>query len=162
MVEDGVVTNVAAKAASLLSRGAATDLSHWRRPVAHRHIGAQTHGIAGLLPKSCDFHSPPKLGGDAIAQRGLGRSVQRRTVPINKVRFAGIYKEPLRGTLNKPPRLRLRRSLPSLLRRGMDPTPFGQQPRKPVAKICRRSAALIGCASRDILENTALSPSAEI
>src|SRR5499427_4221016 len=61
-------------------------------------------------------HSPPKLGGDAVAQRRLGRSVQRRTVPINKVRFAGIYKEPLRGTLNRPPRLRLRRNHPSLLR----------------------------------------------
>ena len=51
------------------------------------------------------IHSPPKLGGDALAQRGLGRSVQRRTVPINrKERFAGIHKEPLRGTLNRPPR----------------------------------------------------------
>src|SRR5215813_14785285 len=48
-------------------------------------------------------YSPPKLGGDALAQRGLGRSVQRRTVPVNKVRFAGIYKEPLRGSLNRPP-----------------------------------------------------------
>src|SRR5262245_18980252 len=34
-------------------------------------------------------HSPPELGGDALAQRGLGRSVQSRTVPINK--------HPLRG-----------------------------------------------------------------
>jgi hypothetical protein len=75
-------------------------------------------------------HSPPKFGGDALAQRGLGRSVQRRTVPINKVRFADIYKEPLRGSLNRPPRLRLRRSLPSLLRRGMDLTPSRQQARK--------------------------------
>src|SRR5215468_3280968 len=48
-------------------------------------------------------YSPPKLGGDALAQQGLGRSVQRRTVPVNKVRFAGIYNEPLRGTLNRPP-----------------------------------------------------------
>jgi hypothetical protein len=40
---------------------------------------------------SCDRdYSPPKLGGDALAQRGLGRSVQRRTVPINKVRFADL------------------------------------------------------------------------
>src|SRR5262249_43552990 len=36
--------------------------------------------------KSGDY-SPPKLGslgGDALGQRGLGRSVQRRTVPINR------------------------------------------------------------------------------
>jgi hypothetical protein len=31
-------------------------------------------------------------------------TVQRRTVPIKKVRFASIYKEPLCGTLNRPPR----------------------------------------------------------
>ena len=37
-------------------------------------------------------YSPPKLGGDALAQRGLGRSVQRRAVPINKVRFASIVR----------------------------------------------------------------------
>jgi len=35
--------------------------------------------VAGLVWHSA--HSPPKLGGDALAQRGLGQSVQRRTVP---------------------------------------------------------------------------------
>ena len=49
-------------------------------------------------------YSPPKLCADALAQRGLGRSVHSRTVPINKERFASIYKESLRGTLNRPPR----------------------------------------------------------
>jgi len=39
-------------------------------------------------------------------------------------------------------------------KRGKFATPrFGQQPPAPVAKICRRAAALIGCTSRDILDS---------
>jgi hypothetical protein len=63
---------------------------------------------------------------------GLFKDDQYRLI---KVRFASLYKEPLRGTLNSsccfalsgsrcaPPRLRLRRSHPSLLRRRMAPNP---------------------------------------
>src|SRR5947207_12116811 len=50
---------------------------------------------------------------------GWGGLFEDEQYRLNKERFAGICKEPLRGTLNRPPRLRLRRSLPSLLRRGM-------------------------------------------
>jgi hypothetical protein len=52
----------------------------------------------------CPFPALVRRGCLRVAR--LGRSVQRRTVPINKERFASIYKEPLRGTLNRPPRLR--------------------------------------------------------
>jgi hypothetical protein len=50
----------------------------------------QTHFVFVFTVLRHPRHSLPKLGGDALAQRGLGRSVQIRKVPIKKERFAGI------------------------------------------------------------------------
>src|SRR5262249_16957249 len=74
-------------------------------------------------------------GGDALAQRGLGRSVQRRTVPINKVRFAGIYKEPLRGTLNRPPPSAPSAQTPLLTKEGTEACSLRPLPAK-VGRCC--------------------------
>src|SRR5215467_5509077 len=71
-----------------------------------KHIDTGRHSLflnPSQIPYRNKADSPPKLGGDALALQGLGRSVQRRTVPINKERFASIYKERF-ATLNRPPR----------------------------------------------------------
>src|SRR5262245_32302057 len=85
-------TDVAAKAAALLSRGAATDRSHGRKAVGQ-----------------VSFRTEPR----ERAARNLS---------------------PLRGSSSNWPEIH-----------GL----------APVAVICRRSAARIGCASRDILDSTA-------
>jgi hypothetical protein len=85
------VTNVAAKAASLLSRSAATDLSHGRQAV----VGCR------LEPSPVGAKDSQEIFRPYGAHRHIGLTVH------------GLA---------------------------------------PVAKICRRAAALIGCASRDILE----------
>src|SRR5215471_17951783 len=59
------------------------------------------------------------------------------------------------SSLNRPPQPSLCEGIPALLRRGMAFTSFGQHPLAPGATICRRSAARIGCASRDILDTKA-------
>jgi hypothetical protein len=94
-VELSVETNIAAKAASLLSRGAATDRSHGRKAVV---------------------------------------GVSFRTEPRRGERFARNL-SPLRGSSSYWP------TNPGLA---------------PGAKIYSRSAASIGCASRDILDNCGL------
>ena len=51
------------------------------------------------------LQSPPKLGGDALAKRGLGRSVQSREATFSisakrslliRMRYAEIYKDATR------------------------------------------------------------------
>jgi len=44
---------------------------------------------------------------------------QQHLVEIRSALRADIYKEPLRGTLNRPPQPSLREGIPALLRRGM-------------------------------------------
>jgi hypothetical protein len=52
--------------------------------------------------------------------RGLGEVFL--SIYKKGARFAHIYKEPLRGTLNRPPQPSLREGIPALLRRGMGNT----------------------------------------
>jgi hypothetical protein len=89
-----VVTDIAAKAASLLSRSAATDLSHGRQAVVGCRLEPSPVGAKDSKEIFCPYG----------AHRHIG------------------------------------------------PTVHGLAP---VATICRRAAALIGCASRDILDSRA-------
>ena len=70
----------------------------------------------------CD-QSPPESGG--VPSRSEGGAVCsksarsallmdfRKALLINSVRFAEIHKEPLRGTLNRPPQPSLREGIPA-------------------------------------------------
>src|SRR5215467_13787012 len=78
----------------------------------------------------------------------LSYSVCSKTkVPINnKERFAGMCKESLRKTLNRPPRLRFAQSHPSLLRRGMAPkhARYPECHLKPLREACVRVSDNLG------------------
>jgi hypothetical protein len=58
-------------------------------------------GIGRIIPRLSKAGMPSRSEAGAVCSK--------TKVPINKERFASIYKEPLRGTSNSPPRLRLRR-----------------------------------------------------
>jgi hypothetical protein len=61
-----------------------------------------SHSGASLPPSevACNSpHSPPKLGGDALAQRGLGRSVQSRAATLQMLAKRSLLIGALRGHL---------------------------------------------------------------
>src|SRR5947209_5171957 len=99
-----VVRDIAAKAASLLSRSAATDLSHGRQAVvgcrlepspvgakdsqeifrpywAHRHIGPTVHGLAPVGANLSWFSGPEGRKTVATPARGCCRNADSQSPP---------------------------------------------------------------------------------
>ena len=113
----------------------ATWITFWKSSTGKDALSARTAIAAELQRRSqttavqdSNAHSPPKLGGDALAQRGLGPSVQKsaRSALLINIRVAHRLKiSASRGSIRwlrsfeqATPALR---ACPSLLRRGIAP-----------------------------------------
>src|SRR5215470_12761266 len=82
---------------------------------------------------------PSRSGaGAARSVSPIGRNIKncsKTKVPINKERFASIYKEPLRGTLNRPPPSAPSAQTPLLTKEYHQPPAVGPKNSKKVGEL---------------------------